>query len=113
MDLQRAEVRSRKSGSFVGYSEIVHNFIDDGYIFEESNKDMELTRYVWLLGKDSKELRKEKGMIEVFQLAESNKYSEEEQALKDFLRVRNTGHAAKYYVEDSHPAIIDKEEFVA
>jgi hypothetical protein len=30
---------------FVGYSEIVQNFIDDVYTFEESNKDMELTRY--------------------------------------------------------------------
>lgn len=30
---------------FVGYSEMVHHFIDDVYIFEESNKDMELTRY--------------------------------------------------------------------
>lgn len=30
---------------FVDYSEIVRNFIDDFYIFEESNKDMELTRY--------------------------------------------------------------------
>lgn len=28
---------------FVGYSEMVHNFIDDVYSFEESNKDMELT----------------------------------------------------------------------
>lgn len=30
---------------FVDYSEIVRNFIDDVYNFEESNKDMELTRY--------------------------------------------------------------------
>ena len=30
---------------FVGYSEMVHNFNDDVYTFEESNKDMELTRY--------------------------------------------------------------------
>ena len=30
---------------FVGYSEIVNNFIDDVYVFEERNKDMELTRY--------------------------------------------------------------------
>ena len=30
---------------FVDYSEMVHNFIDDVYAFEESNKDMELTRY--------------------------------------------------------------------
>ena len=30
---------------FVGYSEMVHNFIDDFYTFEKSNKDMELTRY--------------------------------------------------------------------
>ena len=30
---------------FVGYSEMVHNFIDDVYTFEKSNKDMELTRY--------------------------------------------------------------------
>ncbi len=34
----------------------------------------------------------------------------------DFLskkRVKNTGHAAQYYVEDSHPAIVIKEEFAA
>lgn len=34
----------------------------------------------------------------------------------DFLtkkRVKNSGHAAQYYVEDSHPAIISKEEFAA
>jgi hypothetical protein len=30
---------------FVDYSEMVHNFIDDVYTFEESNKDMELTSY--------------------------------------------------------------------
>ena len=30
---------------FVGYSEMVDNFIDDVYSFDESNKDMELTRY--------------------------------------------------------------------
>ena len=30
---------------FVDYSEIVRNFIDDVYTFEESYKDMELTRY--------------------------------------------------------------------
>lgn len=30
---------------FVGYTEMVHNFIDDVYAFEESNKDMELARY--------------------------------------------------------------------
>lgn len=30
---------------FVGYSEMVHNFINDVYTFEESNKNMELTRY--------------------------------------------------------------------
>lgn len=30
---------------FVGYSEMLHNFIDDVFTFEESNKDMELTRY--------------------------------------------------------------------
>ncbi len=30
---------------FVNYSETVNNFIDDVYTFEESNKDMELTRY--------------------------------------------------------------------
>ena len=30
---------------FVGYSEMVHNFIDDVYTFEKSNKDMEPTRY--------------------------------------------------------------------
>ncbi len=30
---------------FVGYSEMVSSFIDDVYTFEESNKDMELTRY--------------------------------------------------------------------
>jgi len=29
----------------VDYSEMVDNFIDDVYAFEESNKDMELTRY--------------------------------------------------------------------
>ena len=34
----------------------------------------------------------------------------------DFLskkRVKNNGHAAQYYVEDSHPPIISKEEFAA
>lgn len=30
---------------FVNYSEVVNNFVDDVYAFEESNKDMELTRY--------------------------------------------------------------------
>lgn len=30
---------------FVSYSEMVHNFINDVYTFEESNKNMELTRY--------------------------------------------------------------------
>ncbi|WP_066320503.1 DUF6508 domain-containing protein [Bacillus sp. FJAT-29814] len=30
---------------FVSYSEMVHKFINDVYTFEESNKDMELTRY--------------------------------------------------------------------
>lgn len=30
---------------FVDYSEMVDNFINDVYAFEESNKDMELTRY--------------------------------------------------------------------
>lgn len=30
---------------FVGYSEMVHNFINDVYIFEKNNKNMELTRY--------------------------------------------------------------------
>ncbi len=30
---------------FVAYSEMVHNFINDVYTFEERNKDMELTRY--------------------------------------------------------------------
>lgn len=30
---------------FVDYSETVRNFINDVYIFEESNKDMDLTRY--------------------------------------------------------------------
>lgn len=30
---------------FVGYSEMVYNFIDDVYAFEKSNKDMELGRY--------------------------------------------------------------------
>lgn len=30
---------------FVDYSELVYNFIDDVYIYEKSNKDMELTRY--------------------------------------------------------------------
>ena len=34
----------------------------------------------------------------------------------DFLtkkRVKNSGHVAQYYVEDSHPAIVSKEEFAA
>ena len=34
----------------------------------------------------------------------------------DFLtkkRVKNNGHAAQYYVEDSHPGIVGKEEFAA
>lgn len=34
----------------------------------------------------------------------------------DFLtrkRIKNNGHAAQYYVEDSHPAIIIKEEFAS
>lgn len=31
--------------AFVNYSEMVHNFINDVYTFEERNKDMELTRY--------------------------------------------------------------------
>lgn len=30
---------------YVVYSEMVHKFINDVYVFEESNKDMELTRY--------------------------------------------------------------------
>jgi hypothetical protein len=30
---------------FVAYSEIVHNFIDDVYTFEENNRDMELNCY--------------------------------------------------------------------
>jgi hypothetical protein len=30
---------------FANYSEMVSSFIDDFYSFEESNKDMELTRY--------------------------------------------------------------------
>ncbi len=30
---------------FVGYSGMVNNFIHDIYIFEQNNKDMELTRY--------------------------------------------------------------------
>ncbi len=30
---------------FVNYSEMEHNFIDDVYTFEESNKDMEINRY--------------------------------------------------------------------
>ena len=30
---------------FVGYSEMVHNFINDVWIFEENNKDMNLTHY--------------------------------------------------------------------
>lgn len=30
---------------FVGYSEMAHNFIEDVYKFEESNKDMALIRY--------------------------------------------------------------------
>lgn len=31
--------------AFVNYSEMVRNFINDVYTFEENNKDMELTRY--------------------------------------------------------------------
>jgi len=38
---------------FVGYSEIVQNFIDDLYIFEENNKDMELNRYGNILQNNS------------------------------------------------------------
>ncbi len=34
---------------FVGYSEMANNFIDDVYTFEESNKDIELTRYEGIL----------------------------------------------------------------
>lgn len=34
---------------FVDYSEMVNKFIDDIYSFEESNKDMELTRYADIL----------------------------------------------------------------
>lgn len=34
---------------FVHYSQIVHNFIDDVYAFEKSNKDMELTSYEYIL----------------------------------------------------------------
>ena len=34
---------------FVGYSEMVHNFMNDVYTFEESNKNMELTRYADIL----------------------------------------------------------------
>lgn len=30
---------------FLDYSKMVRNFIDDIYVFEENNKDMELTRY--------------------------------------------------------------------
>ena len=30
---------------FMGYSEMVHNFINDVYVFEEDNKDMNLTHY--------------------------------------------------------------------
>lgn len=35
--------------SYVNYSEMVNNFIDDVYIFHENNKDMELNRYVEIL----------------------------------------------------------------
>ena len=31
--------------AFVNYSEMVRNFINDVYTFEENNKEMELTRY--------------------------------------------------------------------
>ena len=34
---------------FVGYSEMVHNFMNDVYTFGESNKNMELTRYADIL----------------------------------------------------------------
>lgn len=34
---------------FVGYSEMVINFINDVYAFEENNKEMELTRYGHIL----------------------------------------------------------------
>lgn len=40
---------------FVDYSEMVDNFIDDVYAFEESNKDMELTRYGDILKKNGLE----------------------------------------------------------
>lgn len=37
---------------FVDYTELVHSFIDDVYIFEESNKNMELTHYEDVLRKN-------------------------------------------------------------
>ena len=40
---------------FVGYSEMVNNFIDDVSTFEESNKDMELTCYGDILKDNSLE----------------------------------------------------------
>jgi hypothetical protein len=40
---------------FMGYSEMVNNFIDDVYTFEESNKDMELTHYGDILKDNSLE----------------------------------------------------------
>lgn len=42
---------------FVGYSEMVNNFIDDVYTFEEINKDMELTRYGDILKENDLEWR--------------------------------------------------------
>lgn len=38
-----------KQMPFVGYSGMVHHFIDDVYTFEKNNKDMELTRYYDIL----------------------------------------------------------------
>ena len=38
-----------KQMPFVGYSEMVYNFIDDVYIFQKNNKDMDLNRYVEIL----------------------------------------------------------------
>jgi hypothetical protein len=34
---------------FVEYSKLVHNFVEDFYAFENSNKDMNLTHYVDIL----------------------------------------------------------------
>lgn len=37
---------------YVHYSEIVQSFINDFYIFDENNKDMELTRYQQILNEN-------------------------------------------------------------